>query len=120
MVVWLVVMPAKILSPHKRPPRTWYQLEVWRRRRRAHLRIEPLCRICGQAGRVTVATIVDHIVPHRGDWNAFLRSDVQSLCTLHHNSTKHMIEVRGYDMEIGLNGYPKDPRHPRYQADIDK
>src|SRR6266404_1730756 len=30
------------------------------------LRIEPLCRLCLEAGRVTPATVADHVTPHRG------------------------------------------------------
>jgi hypothetical protein len=43
----------------------------WARRRAHQLRIEPLCRLCLEAGRVTPATVADHIVPHRGDFTAF-------------------------------------------------
>jgi hypothetical protein len=33
--------------------------------------IEPLCRLCLEAGRVTPATVADHLEPHRGDFTAF-------------------------------------------------
>jgi 5-methylcytosine-specific restriction protein A len=38
----------------------------WRRVREVVLADEPLCRLCHEAGRVTPATEVDHIVPFRG------------------------------------------------------
>jgi 5-methylcytosine-specific restriction protein A len=38
---------------------------VWTRYSRLYLRINPLCRTCDQAGRTTVATLVDHIQPLR-------------------------------------------------------
>ena len=102
---------------HLRPWRSWYQLGIWRRRREAHLRIEPLCRFCLQSGLVVPAEIADHIEHHRGDWNKFLTSELQSLCKRCHNSTKHRLEVRGYNVDVGEDGYPIDPRHPRYQND---
>jgi 5-methylcytosine-specific restriction protein A len=45
----------------------------WRRARAAYLRRHPLCVSCAAAGRLEPATVVDHVVPHRGDavlfWN---------------------------------------------------
>ena len=39
----------------------------WRRVRAAYLRKHPLCVRCMADGRYVKATVVDHIVPHRGD-----------------------------------------------------
>jgi len=101
------------LPHHLRPWREWYQFEVWRRRRRAHLKKEPLCCYCLEIGIVTPATIADHILSHRGDWNKFLLGELQSLCEQHHNA-KSRTEKLGYDIAIGADGYPLDPKHPRY------
>lgn len=55
---------------------------------------EPYCRACAQQGRRVRATDVDHIVPHRGDWELFTdRSNLQSLCHSCH-SRKTMAERR--------------------------
>ena len=35
------------------------------------LQLHPLCKYCAELGRVTPATIVDHIEPHKGDVNKF-------------------------------------------------
>jgi 5-methylcytosine-specific restriction enzyme A len=43
----------------------------WRRARAAFLAQHPLCAACGALGRVAAATIVDHVVPHRGDQRLF-------------------------------------------------
>ncbi len=43
----------------------------WRRARKAFLRRHPLCAECMKEGKVTPATVVDHIVPHRGDPTLF-------------------------------------------------
>jgi 5-methylcytosine-specific restriction enzyme A len=43
----------------------------WRWSRRAFLARHPLCAACQAAGRVVAATVVDHVVPHRGDPRLF-------------------------------------------------
>ena len=54
----------------------------WQRARLAYLFKHPLCRACEAEGRVTEATVVDHIKPHRGDMTLFWAADTnwQSLC----------------------------------------
>jgi 5-methylcytosine-specific restriction enzyme A len=43
----------------------------WRRARAAFLAQHPLCAACRALGRVVPATVVDHVVPHRGDQRLF-------------------------------------------------
>jgi 5-methylcytosine-specific restriction protein A len=43
----------------------------WRRARAAFLSRNPLCAACEAQGRVVPATVVDHVVPHRGDQKLF-------------------------------------------------
>jgi 5-methylcytosine-specific restriction enzyme A len=43
----------------------------WRRARAAFLARYPLCATCRSQGRVVPATVVDHVVPHRGDQRLF-------------------------------------------------
>jgi len=59
----------------------------WRKARLAYLRAHPTCVRCAQDGRVTLATVVDHKTPHRGNYE--LMWDVgnwQALCKWHHDS----------------------------------
>jgi hypothetical protein len=98
------------ITPHR-----WYTSASWVRRAKHQLRIEPLCRFCLEAGRVTAATIADHVEPHKGDINRFRLGKLQSLCQHCHVSRKHEIEIRGYATDIGLDGMPTDPRHPVYR-----
>lgn len=37
----------------------------WERERLIFLRSHPLCVMCHEQGRVTAATVVDHIIPHK-------------------------------------------------------
>lgn len=67
----------------------------WQKAREAFLRENPLCVMCTAQGVVAVATVVDHITPHRGDQSLFWRrSNWQSLCSTHHSRDKQREEVR--------------------------
>ncbi|WP_207779294.1 HNH endonuclease signature motif containing protein [Zavarzinia aquatilis] len=59
----------------------------WQAARLGFLASHPLCRECGEIGRVTPATEVDHIQPHRGDQGLFWdRTNWQPLCKSHHSA----------------------------------
>lgn len=79
----------------------------WQRARTGWLSAHPLCAMCEREGRVTAATVVDHIVPHRTAWalasgdelaikaaraRFWDRDNWQSLCAAHHDSTKQALE----------------------------
>lgn len=96
--------------------RRWYMNRDWRALRLQQLRREPLCRMCAAAGRVTVATVADHIRPHRGDRAVFMDpSNLQSLCDekpwLCHSSLKQREERHGFSGAVNADGWPIDPRH---------
>lgn len=66
-----------------------YNVE-WQKARAAYLSEYPYCIMCCAA-----ASHVDHITPHRGDDRLFWdRTNWQSLCAHHHNSTKQREERR--------------------------
>ncbi len=111
-------MPMLALAPAQTMPwRDWYSLQRWRKRAKHQLRLEPLCRICLEHGHVVAATIADHIEPHNGDWNRFLLGALQSLCRDCH-ARKWATDAKGgkpeigYRRDIGVDGWPIDPRHP--------
>ena len=93
-----------------------YGTERWRRLAKHQLMIEPLCEICLCKGRVTVARVADHVEPWRGDVNKFWLGKLQSLCEHCHNSRKKDIERHGYSCDVGVDGFPLDPRHPIYRT----
>jgi 5-methylcytosine-specific restriction endonuclease McrA len=91
---------------------SWYTSSKWQKRRAHQLKIEPLCRKCTDAGRVTAARVADHIGPHNGDYNSFFTGDLQSLCFNCHDRFKRIQDLRGYDVKFGADGWPLDPNHP--------
>lgn len=53
----------------------------WRAARERYLRKNPLCVKCMAKGVITPATVVDHIIPHRGNQKLFWdESNWQPLC----------------------------------------
>lgn len=85
----------------------------WQKARAGWLRSHPLCRMCEARGRVTPATVVDHITPHRGDMALFWdRGNWQSLCAPCHDIDKARME-RGSAPSAACDsaGMPLDPRH---------
>lgn len=53
----------------------------WQRARKAYLQVHPLCVMCQKAGRLVPASVVDHVVPHKGDTELFWdASNWQALC----------------------------------------
>ncbi len=69
----------------------------WQQARALFLAENPLCVMCKQETppRLTVATVVDHRIPHRGDSGIFWdQENWQSLCANHHSSHKQSEEHR--------------------------
>ena len=59
---------------------------AWQKASKRYLASHPLCVQCAAEGRYTKATVVDHIVPHRGDRKLFWSEDNwQALCKRHHD-----------------------------------
>lgn len=90
----------------------------WTKARAAYLRKHPLCVYCQRDGRLTAATVVDHIVPHKlkqaidsGDEAAIAKARTlfwdsgnwQPLCTPCHNSTKQREERLRGEGAVGSN-----------------
>ena len=60
----------------------------------------PFCVKCYEEGHITMATVVDHIKPHRGDKKLFWdRGNWQPLCEHHHN-VKTMTEDRNVEYKF--------------------
>lgn len=89
----------------------------WQQRRLAFLKKHPICRMCVNStpSRIRVATVVDHVIPHKGDDTLFWdEANWQPLCKVHHDSHKKAQEnatERGetYRPRLGVHadGWPK-------------
>jgi len=85
------------------------RLRGWagQQQRLRRLRAEPLCRDCREAGRVTAATVPDHIVPlaHGGSDDD---SNIRCLCAECHSrrSAEQFGKRQRHRVRIGRDGWP--------------
>lgn len=73
--------------PKKKPDhKSWYSNAPWKTLRRKWLQSNPLCVECKRQGIITPADTVDHIRPHKGNWELFMDTEnLQSLCKQCHD-----------------------------------
>lgn len=92
----------------------------WQKARAGYLAHHPLCREHEKRGQYIPATVVDHIIPHKGDMAKFWDSDNwQPLCAACHNA-KTAREDGGFGNKASakprqgctVDGLPTDKRHP--------
>ena len=68
-------------------------------------------RLLQEKGLVVPATVADHHPGHAGDYNAFLRGPLRSLCKACHDGLSGFVH-KPYSSAIGDDGWPLDPNHP--------
>ena len=47
------------------------------------------------------AKVVDHVIPHRRDWNTFVTGELRNLCEPCHNLRERQVELYDYRPDIG-------------------
>lgn len=83
-----------------------YNSRAWKLTRKYQLNSNPLCKICNNP-----ASVVDHVIAHRGNEKLFFHGELQSLCATCHNSYKQRFEKSGKVLGFDENGNPVDPNH---------
>ena len=79
----------------------------WQKARHAYLQKHPLCVECMKNGKYVRATVVDHIVPHKGDQSLFWDAkNWQSLCKSCHDRKTLSEEVRRDSSAPPVYDYP--------------
>lgn len=96
--------PCSVHKPHTKPGHTYadrksepgralYSTARWKRLRLRFLGKHPLCTACEKRDVLTLAAVVDHVIPHRGDERLFWdEGNWSALCASCH-STKTIGEV---------------------------
>lgn len=96
--------------------RGWYKRREWKLVRSAQLARQPLCEPCLKQGRVAAATVVNHRIPHKGDWALFIDpNNHESTCKPCHDGPIQSAERRGFSSAVGPDGFPVDPQHRAYR-----
>ena len=73
-----------IRKPHEE---AFYTSKAWKALRHQFIRKNPLCKMCSDEGRKSLAEVVDHIENLRDHWDKrFDWLNLQSLCKRHHAS----------------------------------
>jgi len=92
-----------------------YHTGRWRKASKAFLNNSDnaLCKICLLMGIDEPATIVDHIIPHRGRSDRFFwdQDNWQGLCATCHSRHKQIKEKSGTLPGCDINGIPLDNDH---------
>lgn len=84
----------------------------WARMRAKHLIKEPYCRECTKFGDITRGKVVDHEIPHRGNYELFMdENNLQTLCIPCHNVFKRKSELTNGTFGCDVNGWPIGPDH---------
>jgi len=104
-------------SPQAEAYRKLYWTNRWKRVRAEQLFNQPLCENCQRYGRVTVATVCDHVDPRtKLDPNTFFAGPFQSLCDADpwrcHSKVKQSEERLGYVKGSTEDGRPVAADHP--------
>ena len=97
-----------------------YNTARWRKLRQDHLSAFPLCWYCDQMGMITTADTVDHIQPHKGDFDLTWQwSNLRSCCKRCHDSAAALKDNLGYVPGVDADGYPIDDDHPWKRGDTE-
>jgi 5-methylcytosine-specific restriction enzyme A len=81
------------------------------------LNANPLCVCCLANGIVEPASMVDHVVPHKGNMNVFWNSiDWQSLCDWCHKAIKASVEYSWINGKAGQASLRLNRKHPDWRA----
>ena len=73
--------------------------------RKRRLRNEPLCRMCKDEGRVTAATVPDHIKP-LALGGTDTDDNIRCLCADHHDQVTREEFGHRARLNIGIDGWP--------------
>lgn len=82
----------------------WYADRRWRAARAIFLKQHPLCAECQDEGRIEAATVVDHVIPHKGDRRLFWDRTNWAACCKTHHDRKTATQDGGFGARRGAGG----------------
>ena len=75
----------------------FYDRVAWKKVRALQLQLEPLCRECRKIGKLTAATVVDHIIERSKGGADYDHNNLRSVCAPCHNE----ITRRSKNVDLG-------------------
>ncbi len=128
VLLWVIVVPSKPMKPCRYPgckqvtSALYCETHVlnkkdtkrgsaakrgygsrWQKYRRVYLINHPFCVECAKENVITLATVVDHIIPHKGSLELFWdESNHQPLCKRHHDIKTQREDGGWWDTKKGL------------------
>lgn len=91
----------------KQPYDAWYKTSIWQSLRTNQLAKEPLCQISKALGEIKAAEVVDHVKPHKGDWELFVDpNNLQSVTKQVHDTICQQMELGTWQPPLQSNGRP--------------
>ena len=78
-----------------KPWRAWYGSAEWRAIKARQRALQPLCERHLKRGEIVAMAVVNHVVPHRGDWALFVSGPFESLCKACHDGEVQREERAG-------------------------
>ena len=126
--LWVIVVPSKPLKPCRQPgcknvtASLYCETHVlnkkdtkrgsaakrgygsrWQKYRRVYLINHPFCVECAKENVITLATVVDHVTPHKGSLELFWdEENHQPLCKRHHDIKTQREDGGWWDTKKGL------------------
>jgi 5-methylcytosine-specific restriction protein A len=78
----------------------FYQRKAWKSVRALQLQLEPLCRQCRKQGKLTAASIVDHVLPITEGGAELDLNNLQSLCKPCHERKGRAVSPGGGQISV--------------------
>ncbi len=105
-------------QPYDAPWKRLYDTARWKSLRARYIKSHPHCECPHHKGKRVPATVVDHIIPHKGDRRLFFSyKNLQAMTKECHDRFKQSQEKGGYGFDRGCDesGEPLNPQHPWYE-----
>ncbi len=85
----------------------------WDKARRLFLVEHPTCQICRRMGKLVAASVVDHVIAHKGNIDTFWdETNWNAICKKCHDSIKQSQEKTNKLLGTDINGRPMHADHP--------
>jgi 5-methylcytosine-specific restriction enzyme A len=83
----------------------WFNTRRWKRLRRLQLAKQPLCQQCLAQNIIKIANVVHHKEQHKGNYELFWHSELESVCEHCHNGKLQREEKNDVTYVLHADGW---------------